>query len=326
MRILITGASGFLGSHVADRLGADGHELRLLLRPTSRVAYLSGLLDYERVDGDLRDRSSLARAVDGVETVVHLAALVASRAEPAADYAAVNADGTAALAQEARSAGVRRFVYISSIAARGPSPDGRPPPPDYAQPMSVYGRSKLAGEAQVLAAIDDMEVAVLRPPVVYGPRDRAMIPLYRIAKLGLFPVLGNGLNQLSIVHAFDAADAIAGVTVGKFASGSVYSFADGPPHTWRDLIEAFGAAIGRRPLIVPTPPVFYLAAGYAGAAVSRVTGRRLPLSPEQVRVMRQPYWTCDSEAITRDLGWKPKIGTREGMAGTVRWYKEQRWL
>src|SRR5581483_10329963 len=114
------------------------------------------------------------------DVVVHMGGLTSSRSE--ALYQAVNAAGTAALVDAARSAGVKRFLYVSSLAAQGPSPEGRPLPPDVTNPITAYGRSKRDGETPVLAAMGDMSVAILRPPVIYGPRDQALLPLYRIIK------------------------------------------------------------------------------------------------------------------------------------------------
>ncbi len=137
MRILVTGATGFLGSHVAEELARQGHDLRLLVRRTSKLGFLDGVV-FERVIGDVRDAGSLAPAVDGVETIVHVAGLTAARGE--AEFQAVNTEGTAALVAAASVAGVRRFVYVSSLAAQGPSDDGevKPPesPPNFFRAMS----------------------------------------------------------------------------------------------------------------------------------------------------------------------------------------------
>src|SRR3972149_2201031 len=128
MRILITGANGFIGSHVAERLAAAGHDLRLLLRRTSKLDFLAALSGYERVEGGMRDEASLARAAAGSDAVVHVAGRTAALTE--AEYMAVNAEGTAALAEAARATGVKRFVFVSSLAALGPRPPGNPRPDD----------------------------------------------------------------------------------------------------------------------------------------------------------------------------------------------------
>jgi nucleoside-diphosphate-sugar epimerase len=326
LRILLTGGNGFLGSHVAERLQAEGHHLRLLIRRTSNLAFLERVDGYEPIMGDVRDTDSLSRAVQGIDAVIHLSAVTTARTE--AEYQAVNGTGTASLVMAAAGAGVARFVYISSLAAHGPSPDGRPRVLSApGKPVTAYGRSKRAGEVNTLAAREGVAVAIVRPPAVYGPRDRALVPLYRIAKmLGVFPLYGDGYNLASFLHVADAADAIVSVALSDFRSGAIYTISDGHPYTWRELVQSFGRALNRRILTVPTPGVLYKAAGYAGGIASSVSRRALTLNPDQVRQMSQRYWVCDNEAITRDTGWQPKIGIDEGLSQTLAWYRERRWL
>ena len=323
MRVFITGASGFLGSHVVDLLAAHGHDLKLLLRPTSRLEFLEGV-DFQRSDGDVRDVPSLQRAIEGVEAIVHVAGLTSALSAP--DYEAVNAVGTANLVQLARTAGVERLIYVSSLAALGPSPDGRSRPPEPAQPVSAYGRSKLQAEYAVRAERHRMNVAVLRLPVIYGPRDRGLLPFFKFAKLGFVPLYGEGLNQISWVHVQDAAGAIVTALEHSERSGSVYTLSDGSPHTWRDLAAALGSALGSQLKLIAIPPSLFAAAGSAADGLGRLIKRPLPLSAEKVTEMRQKFWIGDNDLISEELGWKPAIGTEEGIAQTLYWYRQHGWF
>ena len=323
MRILVTGGNGFLGSHIVEQLAARGHELQLLLRRTSRTEFLEGLA-YQRVDGDMRDAASLERAVQGVEAVVHCAGL--TTALSAGEFHEVNAYATGVLTDAAVRAGVRRFVYVSSLAARGPNDEETLVAPETPRPLTAYGRSKLAGETALLAQRDKLEAVIVRPPVVYGPRDRALVPMYRIARLGVFPLLGDGQNQVSWVYASDAAAATAACVTRDVPSGRIYTFSDGQPHTWRELVASFGEAVGRKPLTPQTPPFLYSAAAQAAGLLSAVLRRPLPLNPDRVIDMRQRYWLCDNDLIKRELGWAPSVRLQAGMALTLRWYREQGWL
>ncbi len=323
MKVLITGASGFLGSHVADRIAKqDGVELRLLLRSRSRLTFLDGLR-YERAEGELSDASSLVEAVRGVDTVIHVAGIVASLTE--ARYHEVNARGTEVLVQAAKTAGVKRFVYVSSLAALGPSSDGVTMP-STPNPVSGYGRSKLAGEHATLAERDAMSVAVVRPTAVYGERDRGLLPLYRIARFGFVPVYGDGKRLLTFIHAHDAADAIIVAAQAEGPSGGVYTVSDGSIQTWRSLIEAFGKASGRHLHILPVPTPLFNLAGYAGGLAQTVIRKPLPLGPEEILHMRAPAWLASNDSITRDLGWQPQIDIEQGFAQAYLWYREQGWL
>jgi nucleoside-diphosphate-sugar epimerase len=320
MKVLVSGANGFVGSHVAERLAAKGVELRLMLRRTSDVRYLEGL-EYERVNVDLRDPESLTEACRGVDAVVHLAVQTLAPSESL--FQQVNALGTANLVHAARSAGVKRFVYISSLAAQGPNPDRETLMPDPPAPVSAYGRSKLAGENAVLAACPNIDVAIVRLSAVYGQRDKALLPLYRMGKLGFVPVYGDGENLLSWLHVYDAADAIVATVLGKTPSGAVYTVSDGGFYTWKQLVASFGLAWGRTPRIIYGPPFLFRLAGAAGGLAQILTRKGLSMQNDQVRHMQARYFICDNTAITRDLGWQPKIDLDAGFAQTIAWCRQQ---
>jgi 2-alkyl-3-oxoalkanoate reductase len=324
MRLLVTGANGFLGSHIAETLAAAGHDVRLLVRKTSRLDSLSGL-DVEQVQGDVREPGSLLRAAKGMDVVVHAAGVTSALS--GRDYDNVNARGTNAMISAAVLADVRRFVYVSSLAAQGPSPDGQVQQPDVEpHPTSPYGRSKLAAERYVLRAVDDMSVAIVRPPVIYGPRDRGVLPLFRLAKYRLVPLYADGKNRLSWVYVTDAAEAIAAVAAAEGPAGSIYTISDGQIYTWHELVDKAQVAIGYRPIRIQVPHTLYATAGRAADVASLVVRRPLPLNSHKVVEMSQKNWICDNQRISEEIGWGPKVGAQEGVSQTIRWYRENRWL
>jgi len=325
MKVLVTGASGFLGSHIAEQLAGQRHGLRLLLRKTSSRRFLSGFA-YEEASGDITDSHTLPSAVEGVDVVVHAAGLVKARSE--AEFQAVNAGGTANLVRAAESASVKRFVYVSSLAAHGPSPDGEPRPLEAPpNPVSAYGRSKLAGEDAVRASDLASRAVIFRPPVIYGPRDPSLVPFFRLARLRLAPLLMGGYNRISIVYATDAARAICRATTAEAdVDGKVYSADDGSVHTWRDLLAAIEEALGRRGLRLSTPRWAFTAAAIASEAFGFGTRRAVSLTRDKVHEMAQRHWVCSSQGLRRNLGWAPSIGITEGVKLTADWYRRERWI
>src|SRR6185295_5498225 len=207
MRVLLTGGSGFLGSFVAEQLAGEGHIVRALVRPRSERKLLEQIARLELAPGAIEDRASLDAAVKGVDAVVHVAGIVKARRP--ADFFEVNTQGTKNLLEASIRQGVGRFVYVSSLAAVGPSADGKPVPDDVEpRPVTQYGRSKLEAERAVLQAKDKLHVTVVRPPLIYGPRDRETLAFFTSVRNGVLPMTGDGTNTLSVIYVADCAAAV----------------------------------------------------------------------------------------------------------------------
>ncbi len=327
MRVLVTGATGFLGSHIAEELARGGHSVRVMVRRTSDRSFLRGL-EAEEALGDVTQPDTLPAAVEGVDAVVHAAALV--KALSAAEFDAVNAAGTAnllsALSQADR---LRRFVLISTLAAHGPSEDGTPRPLDAEPtPVTAYGRSKLRAEELVRSwASNGHSAAIIRSPAIYGPRDRELLPFFKLVRQRLAFLLGDGTNAISMVYVEDAARAAALAAAAEDEAPCVtYAIDDGAVYTWRDLLSAVEQAVGRKALRVPSPPWAFSAAALVSETYGRLRGKAVIFTRDKVREMRQRYWVCSHEEIGRDLGWKPQVGLSEGAALTAAWYRQQGWL
>lgn len=325
VRVLVTGGHGFVGSHLTRALLAGGARVRCLVRGEALPEALRGL-DVEVVRGDLRDLPSLERAVAGVEEVYHLAAL--TRSLTARRMRDVNAGGTARLVAAALRRGLPgRFVLCSSLAAVGPSEDGRPRTEEEpGRPLTWYGASKAEAERIVLAAAGRLAVTVARPPTVYGPRERDLLSLFRAAARGWRPRLGLGPRTLSLVYAPDLAEGLLALARHAGTSGRAYFLTHEEPVETARLTEEVVRAVGRptRPLALPASAVRLLARLLDLA--SQATGVPPLLGRQRVLEMGGAHWVCTSRRATAETGWRATTPLREGLAATVAWYREHGWL
>ena len=328
MKVLLTGGSGFLGSWVAEQLTAEGHAVRALVRPTSDKRALEKLPGVEFATGAVEERRSLTAAVAGVDAIVHAAGIV--KARKPADFFAVNAQGTKNLLDAALArGGIRRFVYVSSLAAMGPSADGQPLS-ESAEPRPVthYGRSKLEAERAVLAVGGRMPVTVIRPPMIYGPRDRETLAFFTSIQNGVLPMMGDGTNTLSVIYVEDCAAAVVRAATAQGApSGKAYFVEDGAVYVWREALKDLETAVGKRAFLrvgVPMPLIKVAAA--ATQVWGALTNSAQMLTLDKVKELTQQHWVCSGDGARRDLGWTAKVRWQQGLQNTVKWYREQGWL
>ena len=327
MKVLVTGASGFLGSHIAEQLTEKGHEVRALVRATSKRDFLEKLPRVEFAIGSVEDRDAVFRACEGVDAVIHAAGLVKARS--VSELRLANVLGTENLVLAAKaSESCKRFVYVSSLAAVGPSRDGAPLDESCdARPVTHYGRSKLEAERVVRAAKDALEVVILRPPAIYGPRDSEIFAFFQAVHRGVLPTIGDASNTLSMIHGADAASACVAALTAEVPSGSTYFLDDGHVYGFRQLLEGIEAALGKKALVrinLPMPVVYLAALG--SEIFGKLTNKAVMLTRDKMNEIRQPHWVCSSAWAQRDLGWKPQIDLDHGIRQTAQWYRDQKWI
>lgn len=303
MTIALTGGTGFVGQAVLDVLAQRGFAVRALARkiPGDARSHV------EWVQGDLADKAALARLVVGAEAVIHIAGLTTSHDFSELDLA--NAAGTLALVEAARAAGVPRLVFVSSLAAREPG-------------LSAYGASKARAERIVAASALDW--TTVRPPAVYGPRDRDMLELFKAARMGVVPMPPPG--RASMIHVQDLAELlVALIPGGEGVTHRLFEPDDGHPGGWthREMARAIGWAVGRRPWV---PHLSRATLMRLSRLERALRGPKSRLTPDRVGYMSHPDWVADPARAVPQGVWQPRIGTREGLKATARWYRERSWL
>ncbi len=324
MRFLVTGATGFVGSHVADLLADMGYEVVCPVRNPQKL----GRLKTTRVK--IAQLSDLVHIVNGdhpFDYVLHLAG--ATRALTYGEYERANVRLTTTLlnhlAKPRRQP--KRFVLVSSQAAAGPSPNdvlltenGAP------HPVSEYGRSKLAAENAAHTFSDRIDLTIVRPSVVFGPRDADVFQVFKWTLAGLNPYLRGGDRLVSVIYVKDLAEGILAAALGPQPAGETYFLANQAPVVWKAFIQQVCRALNRKGLFVPVPIGLMKAVCRLGDAVGGLTGRPALLRSEKFAEMAQMSWACSPRKAEEDFGWRATRSLDEALTETARWYKENRWL
>jgi dihydroflavonol-4-reductase len=319
--ILVTGGTGFIGGHLVDRLVAQGRAVRCLVRASSSIAGLPSTI--ELAHGDLDSGAGLAEALRGIDTVIHLAGVTKARVP--ADYDRGN---RAATAQLIRAAGdVRRFVHVSSLAAAGPSRGDRAlTEDDPPQPVSLYGRSKLAGEQAVRQSPVSARAVIVRPPVVYGPRDRDVFEMIRAVARGWMVQIGRAPRRFSLIYVGDLVDGLIAAADHEGAAGQVFYLAHAAAASWAEFGNAVARLMGRSVRTLAIPETAAYALGWCAERWTSLSGKPGILSRDKVTEACCAGWVCDPGRACRQLGFCAATGLDDGLRLTLNWYKEAGWL
>lgn len=320
MKVLLTGATGFIGSHLCETLVKRGYDVTCLTRSTARNTWIDHL-NVRCVQGDCTVKQSLLDIPDDIDFVFHLAGLTKSCSPD--EFFSVNCRGTANLIQTVaeKNPNLKRFIYVSSLAAAGPSKDGAPVYEDtHPTPVSNYGKSKLEGERAVLKYREIVPVTILRPPAVYGPRDRDMLMMFRLIKKGFFFDLGK--CYYSLLYVDDLVEGILLSAENKEAIGSVYFLCDDTIYSSEEIVLEISSAlkVTAKPLKVPKCLMPFI-----GAICERFHNKGI-INRDRIEDFRHTHWICHAGRARKEIGFAPKVGIKEGIRWTADWYRINKWL
>ncbi len=320
MKALVTGATGFIGSCLVENLKKRGYDVTCLTRRSSNLKWIEHL-DLKYIVCDLSDIESHAEEIGGFDYIFHLAGLTKALCER--DFFHANAACTEKLARVVaeRGTGLKRFVYVSSLAAIGPSRDGEPVREDSRPlPVSNYGRSKLEGEKAVLRYSSSCPVTIIRPSAVYGPRDTDFYFMFKMIKKGIFPYWGRCLY--SLVYVEDVVHGIILAAEKEGAEGQTFFLSDDMVYTNEVIAAEISDAVGSKATKIWVPRFLLPFLAFLGQKIDK----KGIINGDRINDFRYANWTCDSGKARNELGFRSRITLREGIKWTADWYRIHRWL
>jgi len=325
-KVLVTGGTGFIGSHLVERLLTHGYSVTCLVRDQSNLRWLKGL-PVTLVSGDCLQSAFPASLLHDISIVFHLAGI--TKAAAVHDYYRANQEGTKNILQACADSGARleKFIFVSSLAAAGPGEERKAitihDPP---HPISDYGKSKLLAEQETLRYRDVFPVLIFRPSVVYGPRDMDVYELFRWAVRGIMPEISGGDRYLNFCYVDDLVNALLSGAERSTSSGRVYFVAEQKTYTWADFRTILLQTGNVRAIPVRIPYSLGYIIGLISELAGRVTSQPALLNRQKIREAAQRSWVCDSSPLEKELGFRTHYSLPHGLELTWKWYREHDWL
>ncbi len=326
MKALVTGATGFVGSHLVETLQKRGYEVSCLVRNTSNLRWIDES-SVRLVIGDILDETTLLNAVKGADYIFHLASV--TRGTDVNEFNLINCEGTRRLLEVSARVNpeVKRIVHMSTLWAVGPGEDGRPLTEDSpCHPLSAYSKSKLAGEEVSREYMDRLGITIVRPCSVYGPRDTNWLGFFRMIKKGFAIHLGSKERRQNLIHVRDLVLGIILAAESERARGETYFLASSEAYSWEELCRTASNALGNKTLQIRIPKAILLIIAAVAGTLSRWT--RMPPYIEKAKMaeMVHPYWICNTVKAGKHLGFRCSISLEDGFKKTLKWYEKNHLL
>ena len=323
---VVTGANGFVGSHLVDLLLSKNYSVRCITRKTSDLKWLKDK-NVEILDCGLTNKDSLRNAFKDAEYIYHVAGIV--KAKKPEDYFKGNVDTTRVLLEAAldNKEKIKRFLFVSSGTATGPSLDGKPVTEDMeAKPITTYGRSKLTAEELTKTYMDRLPITICRAAAVYGERDTEILIFFKTFNRGLMTTIGFDKKLVSLIHVEDLVRGLYLAAINEKAAGEIYFITSEKPYSWEEVGDATSKVINKKPFKIKVPhPAVY---GIAGIAqfFAMFSSKPATLNIEKARDITQKAWISSPDKAFNDLGFRQEISLEEGIRRTVEWYKQMKWI
>ena len=323
---VVTGANGFVGSHLVDYLLSKDLIVRCITRKSSNLRWLEGK-KVENFDCGLFDKENLKAVLKDADYLFHIAGVV--KAKNVDGYYKGNVDTTRNLLEVIADVnpGISRVVIASSQTAGGPSLDGEPiKEEDIPNPITTYGRSKLAQEELAKSFMDKFPVTICRAPAIFGERDTEIYLVFKTFQKGLMTLIGFNKKKLSLLHVADLVKGLYLAAVTETAANKLYYISSEKYYTWPQVGDAMSAAMGKKAFYLKIPhTIVYLVAAIA-QFFSLFSRKAATFNIEKARDFVQTYWLCDTSKAVKELGYGQEVSIEEGIKRTVDWYREMKWL
>ena len=326
MKALVTGGHGFIGSFLVEKLLKEGFSVRCLVRQKSNLQWIQNL-SIELAYGDITDKESLPSAVKEVDYIYHVAGAIKGNTRE--KFFSVNCDGTIYLAEAAQKHAphLKRFVFVSSVAATGPVKERNLPSEESpCRPVSNYGESKLEAEKQLKIRFPNLPLTIIRPPIVYGPRDINFLQFFKFARMGFFPVPAPFERYYSIVYVKDLVEGIYMASKEERAVGKTYFISNSEFYSFQKLAEAISRPFSKKPFFVYVPRFLVRIIAWCGDAYVFLTKKEIMITSKKFPELEATSWICSPDKAHREFHFKTQVPLSVGMQETCKWYKERHYL
>lgn len=322
----VTGANGFVGSHLVDYLIEKNFEVRCIVRKSSNLQWLEGK-NVKIYDCGLFDKDGLRKAFRDVNYIFHVAGVVKAKNEEG--YFRGNVESTKVLLEIASEVkeNIKKFIVVSSQTVSGPALDGKPVTEDMKpNPLTTYARSKLKQEEVALSYKDIFPVTICRGPAIFGERDTEIFIYFQVFNKGLTTMIGFDKKELSLLHVSDLAEGLYLAAISDKANGQIYFISSEKFYNWDDVGNITSKVLGKKAFRIKIPHFLVFTIAAFAQFFAMFSSKPATLNIEKAKDLTQRYWICDTSKAMRELGYRQKVSVEEGIKRTCEWYKQMKWI